>query len=144
MLKRFLAFALAALMLVFCFAGCNNANTDEPADEPTDAPTEKAPVKTAVKVIFAKGESKKPGLKVQDAIMNLKGATVDNMGFCTLTSDDKTEDDGTFEILIGHTNRALSTEAKAMLTHRHSRWFICFLKFHFSNEKFHNKKQAKA
>ena len=116
MLKRFLAFALAALMLAFCFAGCNNGNTDTPTDAPTDAPTDKAPVKTAVKVIYPKDGSKKPALKVQDAIMNLKGASLETMGFCTLTSDDKTEDDGTFEILVGNTDRAISTEAKGMLT----------------------------
>ena len=116
MFKKLLAAALAALMLAFCFAGCNNGNTDTPTDAPTDAPTDKAPVKTAVKVIYPKDGSKKPALKVQDAIMNLKGASLETMGFCTLTSDDKTEDDGTFEILVGNTDRAISTEAKGMLT----------------------------
>ncbi|MBP3314508.1 MAG: SGNH/GDSL hydrolase family protein [Clostridia bacterium] len=120
MLKRFLAFALVSLMLAFCFAGCNNGNTDTPTDVPTDvpsdAPTDKAPVKTAVKVIYPKDGSKTPALMVQDAIMNLKGASLEMLGFCTLTSDDKTEDDGTFEILVGTTDRAISTEAKGMLT----------------------------
>lgn len=116
MLKRFLAFALAALMLAFCFTGCNNESTDTPTDTPTDAPANKTPVETAVKIIYPKGETKKPGLKIQDAIMALKGSSLETMNFCTLTADDKTEDDGKFEILIGHTNRALSAEAKGMLT----------------------------
>ena len=116
MFKKLLAAALAALMLAFCFAGCNNGNTDTPTDAPTDAPTDKAPVKTAVKVIYPKDGSKTPALMVQDAIMNLKGASLEMLGFCTLTSDDKTEDDGTFEILVGTTDRAISTEAKGMLT----------------------------
>ena len=115
MFKKFLAFALAALMIAFCFVGCKPEDADN-TDTPTDAPTEKAPVETAVKVVYPKGESKKPALKIQDAIMSEKGASLDTMNFCTLSADDKTEDDGTFEILVGHTNRALSTEAKSLLT----------------------------
>jgi hypothetical protein len=116
MFKKILAAALAALMLAFCFVGCNPANSETPTDEPTEAPTNKPTVATAVKVIYPSGDSRKPALKIQDAIMDLKGASLETMNFCTLTADDKTEDDGTFEILVGHTNRAISGEAKALLT----------------------------
>jgi lysophospholipase L1-like esterase len=116
MFKKILAAALAALMLAFCFVGCNPANSETPTDEPTEAPTNKPTVATAVKVIYPGGDSRKPALKIQDAIMDLKGASLETMNFCTLTADDKTEDDGTFEILVGHTNRAISGEAKALLT----------------------------
>jgi lysophospholipase L1-like esterase len=116
MFKKFLALVLSALIFALCFAGCNPEGADTPTDAPTDTPTEKTPVTTAVKVIYPKGGAKKPALKIQDAIMSIKGATLETMNFCTLTTDEKAKDDETFEILVGHTNRALSTEAKGMLT----------------------------
>lgn len=116
MFKKILAATLAALMLAFCFVGCNPADAETPTDTPTDAPANKPTVATAVKVIYPNGTTKKPALKIQDAIIDLKGASLDTMNFCTLTSDNKTEDDGTFEILVGNTNREISGEAKALLT----------------------------
>lgn len=115
MLKKILAFSVAALVIALCLVGCNSEKVDTPTDAPTEAPTEKAPVKAAVRVIYPDGGFKKPALKVQDKIMSIKGSSLENMGFCTLSTDSKSEDDGTFEILVGHTDRAISEEARAEL-----------------------------
>ena len=118
-MKKLLAILLAILMLALPLASCNKEESGENAD-PTEAPaTEgvKSEVTTAVKVVYAAGTTyKKAALKVQDKIMSLKGASLDNMNFCQIGDDSKLTDDGTFEILFGLTDRALSAEAATKLT----------------------------
>ena len=91
-MKKLLAILLAILMLALPLVSCNKEESGENAD-PTEAPaTEgvKSEVTTAVKVIYAAGTGyKKAALKVQDKIMSLKGASLDNMNFCQIGDDSK-------------------------------------------------------
>ena len=117
-MKKLLAILLAILMLTLPLASCNKEESENA--DPTEAPaTEgvKSEVTTAVKVVYAAGTNyKKAALKIQDKIMSLKGASLDNMNFCQIGDDSKLTDDGTFEILFGLTNRALSAEVATKLT----------------------------
>ena len=117
-MKKFLASFLAILMLLLALSGCNAENEEAPTEKPTEAATN-APVataKTIAKVIYPAGSNyKKAALKIQDKIIGFKGSSLENMSLCTLGTDDKTAEDGTFEILLGLTNRAISADAKALL-----------------------------
>ena len=118
MMKKFLAYLLAIFMLLLVMSGCNVKNEETPTSKPTDSATN-APIATAgtiAKVIYPAGSNyKKAALKIQDKIIGFKGASLENMSLCTLGTDDKTTEDGTFEILLGETNRAISADAKALL-----------------------------
>lgn len=119
MLKKLLAVLVIFVLFITCFSACNSNKEDIPDNtETTEKPTEGTPIataKTAVKVIYPDGSSKKLALKIQDKILSDKGASLENLSFCTLSTDKKTQDDGTFEILVGHTDRALSAEARTEL-----------------------------
>lgn len=112
MLKRILSLVLSIIMIAFCFASCTGADDSGASETVADTEAE-GTASTAVKIIYAAGSPhKKSALKIQDKIMSLKGSSLDNMNFCTVSADNKTEDDGTFEILLGETNRSLSADAK--------------------------------
>ena len=117
-MKKILSLLLALLILLLSFASCNS--TQQP-EETNGKPTEEATLpigtaKTIAKVVYEAGSTyKKAAIKLQDKIIGFKGASLENMSLCTVGADDKTAEDGTFEILIGSTNRALSAEAKALM-----------------------------
>lgn len=121
MLKKLLSAIMISLLLVLCCVSCNSEpvkNTEAQSDEKIDAtttPPQSSKVKTAVKVLYPDGSPKKVALKLQDKILSIKGASVEALSFCTLSADAKTEDDGTFEILVGNTDREISSKAYGML-----------------------------
>ena len=117
MFKRILSMAIAIIMLLLCFASCNKGGT-EGTTEPTGASSEEetnSTPKTVAKVIYPSDSSyKAAALKLQYKINDLRPSGADK-DFCILASDTEAQDDGTFEILLGNTNRALSAEAGAKL-----------------------------
>ena len=115
MLKRILSLTLVLVMLALCFASCVK-DAAEGTPEPTEATEEsKSTPKTLAKVIYPSDSSfRGVALKLQYKINDLRPAEADK-DFCILASDTEAQDDGTFEVLVGNTNRALSTEAGAKL-----------------------------
>ena len=115
MFKRILSMTLALIMLTFCFASCAK-NAVEGTTEPTETNEEsQSTQKTVAKIIYPADSSyKAAALKLQYKINDLRPSDADK-DFCILATDTESQDDGTFEILLGATNRTLSAEAGALI-----------------------------
>lgn len=132
MFKKILSLILVAVMLALCCA-CNTTDTTDSGDSSNDASGDNSGTNDIVVPeanvpdgsVLLSGESRyrviypRGGKKVASPIYN---ALVDNdkladgvVGYYTLGAD-TIADDGTPEILVGATNRALSQKAAEMLT----------------------------
>ena len=139
MFKKILSLMLVVLMLTLCCAcntGTENGTDDIPTAAPTDSTDDKgsesaAPEinipepdvpdgsilisgKNRYKIIYATG-GKKLATPLYNELIKKDKLAEGSSKYYTFASD-ALEDDGSPEILIGATNRELSTKAAAMLT----------------------------
>ena len=135
MLKKILSLILVAVMLVLCCA-CNTTDNNDATDKVTDNTDDKTTEDTGNKIdvpaanvpdgsLLISGENryriiyprgaKKSALPIYDKLVASDKLAEGVAGYYTLGAD-TLEDDGTPEILVGETNRELSTKAMGMLT----------------------------
>ena len=116
MLKRFLLILLAVfLILGCCSCSNNNSNETDPAATEDNTPADKVVLSgdTRYRIVYAKDADPAPAKKIYNRLKALdRNAIADD--YYVLTTDE-TPADNTPEILVGLTNRAESTEAKAAL-----------------------------
>lgn len=135
MLKKILSLILVAVMLVLCCA-CNTTDNNDATDKVTDNTDDKATEDTGNKIdvpaanvpdgsLLISGENryriiyprgaKKSALPIYDKLVASDKLAEGVAGYYTLGAD-TLKDDGTPEILVGATNRELSTKAMSLLT----------------------------
>ncbi len=124
MTKRIIAIMLALLCALCCFVACSDEESNESENASGTSTEATAPVpegstlisgENRYRIVYADGISKNIALKVYDKLNSLDPAASGKIGYYKIGTDKKTADDGSAEILIGNTNRALSSEAKKAL-----------------------------
>ncbi len=135
MFKKIIALLLALLCIISCFASCTDEEASESSSDPaaseSSSDTAQQGAGTGIKydpntsillsgesryrIVYASGISKSIALKVYDKLSNIDPVATQKVGYYTLTTDKKATDNNTPEILIGLTNRAISTQAKNAL-----------------------------